>query len=115
MTEMLELFLPIFGVSNIFFYAYISDGDYNGWAIATFVISVLHAVLPMKEFNEKLFALPDPIPNNETYEEAKLHFVTNYDIENPATRAIARNELIEYKKKKLINKTPGGEKKVERK
>ncbi|KRX11017.1 hypothetical protein PPERSA_01216 [Pseudocohnilembus persalinus] len=30
----------------------------------------------------------------------------NYDIENPATRAIARQELIEYKKNKLINKTP---------
>lgn len=30
----------------------------------------------MKEFNEKFFQLSEPVPNNETYEEAKLHFVT---------------------------------------
>ena len=66
MTEMLEFVLPIFSASNLFFYWYITDQTPT-IIIISFVIGVLHAALPMQEFNELIFKLDEPEPNNIDY------------------------------------------------
>ena len=61
------------------------------------VIGVIHAVLPMGEYNEiickvfyilKLYKIPDEHCNKELLTEVKHTFSSNYSQENPATSDI---------------------------
>ncbi len=49
MTEMIELILPIFSISNLLFFLYISDKGTPApnIAIAGICIGIVHAFLPM--------------------------------------------------------------------
>ena len=46
MTEMLELILPIFSASNLFFFYFIQN-DAFVTSVIGLVIGVIHAVMPM--------------------------------------------------------------------
>jgi len=39
------------------------------------VIGFLHAVLPMREINEKLFPLRDETTTDDKYSELRVHFI----------------------------------------
>jgi len=84
MTEMLELILPIFSASNLFFFYFIQNDAFVTTVIGLF-IGVIHAVMPMQDINEKLFKLIPPTPNEKTYINAKYDFDTDYARTNPAT------------------------------
>ena len=43
----------------------------------------------MQAINEKLFPIVDEVTETETFDEARLTFPTDYDIENPITRKVA--------------------------
>ena len=64
MTEMLEYFLPIFSFSNLIFFIIIGldSGSVNipKLTIASFVLGIVHAFLPMQEFNKWIFNVADP-------------------------------------------------------
>ena len=73
MTEMLELILPLFSGSNMFFFYYI-QGVISIYTIIGLVIGILHAFLPMQELNEKIFKLKEPEPNTIKYSDAIRDF-----------------------------------------
>jgi len=56
MTEMLELILPIFSASNLFFFYYI-DNEVSYFSIIGLGIGLIHALLPMHDINKWLFKL----------------------------------------------------------
>lgn len=73
MTELIEIILPIFSVANFFFLYYVQ----NTFSIVSFVgimIGVIHAFLPMQMFNEFLFKLKEPKPNEMLYDEVYEDF-----------------------------------------
>ena len=54
MTEMIEFILPLFAGSNIFFFYYIHN-TVSYYTLAGFIVGLLHAFLPMQDFNEWIF------------------------------------------------------------
>ena len=56
--------------------------------LITFGIGLLHALLPMGDFNEILCKIPDIPPNSELLSDVIHTFPTNYSQENPATSEI---------------------------
>ena len=66
MTEMLEFILPILGLSNLFFFYYILGVTSYASMIGLF-IGVIHAILPMKNINERLFKIAKRDPNDGDY------------------------------------------------
>ncbi len=52
------------------------------------LVAIVHYILPMNTINQKIFKIEKGIPNEETYNKATLNFITNYEIQNPATTAI---------------------------
>lgn len=69
MTEMLEICLPIYSISNLIFASFVLDE--NGVpAIELFslIIGIVHAFLPMQKFNEKLFSVKEADPNTESFD-----------------------------------------------
>lgn len=63
MTEMIELMLPIFSFSNLFFFYFVLE-DISIYTVIGLVIGILHAILPMQKFNEYLFKLESSIEND---------------------------------------------------
>lgn len=52
MTEMIEFILPIFTLSNIFFFTFIKEKfEVNPYTLVSLIIGILHAALPMEQFN----------------------------------------------------------------
>ena len=66
MTEMLEFILPIFSISNLFFFYYILDVISYASMIGIF-ISVIHAILPMQKINIWLFKIAKRVPIEGDY------------------------------------------------
>lgn len=56
--------------------------------LITFGIGLLHALLPMGDFNEIICKIPDITPNSELLSDLIHSFPTNYKQENPATSEI---------------------------
>eukprot|EP00825_Cyclidium_porcatum_P005030 TRINITY_DN123_c0_g1_i3.p2 TRINITY_DN123_c0_g1~~TRINITY_DN123_c0_g1_i3.p2 ORF type:complete len:633 (-),score=112.39 TRINITY_DN123_c0_g1_i3:159-2057(-) len=126
MTEVLEGFLPIYctgyilytylivrtldenyqkgmysetnQIANIFKAGYDVFEKSSYYAILGLIIGVVHMILPMQWFNEKVFYVKPAPENLMTYGEAKKDFNTNYDLENPATEERARMQ----QQKKLV-------------
>lgn len=42
------------------------------------ILGILHAFLPMNDLTEKIFGKIEALPNEETYDEVKDTFRTNY-------------------------------------
>ncbi len=70
MTEMLEYVLPIYGVSNLWFFIIITEEATPPIAMVVIIISILHALLPMQTLNEKIFKIKESDPNKLLYDEA---------------------------------------------
>lgn len=70
---MLEYSLPLFSLSNMLAFIYISKGEVNSVSIFGFIIGLLHAFLPMQSLNLKLFTLRERNSNICTYNEIKTY------------------------------------------
>ena len=66
MTEMLEFILPIFSISNLFFFYHIL-GVVSYTSMIGFFIGVIHAILPMQKINIWLFKIAKRVPNDGDY------------------------------------------------
>ncbi|KAL4446608.1 hypothetical protein ABPG74_005546 [Tetrahymena malaccensis] len=91
-TEALEYCLPLYSLSNMMAFIYISGGTVDQISVFGFIIGLLHAFLPMQALNEKLFQTRERVPNECTYEEVRDYFNIDYDRENPVKKDIS----IEY-------------------
>ncbi|KAL4435368.1 hypothetical protein ABPG74_022851 [Tetrahymena malaccensis] len=103
MTEMIEYILPIYSLSNALFLIYIVGIDYV--SVVSWIslgLGIIHAALPMQEFNEKMFEIAEAPPNLQDFYQAEQFFTTDYDRENPAYQLIALNK---YTKKEQENKS----------
>ncbi|KAL4483923.1 hypothetical protein ABPG72_013929 [Tetrahymena utriculariae] len=103
MTEMIEYILPIYSLSNALFLIYIVGVDYV--SVVSWIslgLGVIHAALPMQEFNEKWFQIAEAPPNLQDFYQAEQFFTTDYDRENPAYQFIVLNK---YTKKQQENKS----------
>ena len=110
MTEMIELLLPLYSISNFFFLYYLKD-EINFIALLTFIIGVLHAILPMQKFNEIAFKLQEPEPNQQKYGDVVTEFETDYARCNPATMQRATKEYLEREKQNnFLNEQEGEDK-----
>ena len=61
----------------------------------TFGISMIHILFPMDRVNKALFEIHDEVTESQSYDEARLTFNTDYDIQNPITHEHAVKELLE--------------------
>ena len=66
----------------------------------TLGISLFHIVFPMEFLNKRLFPIKDEVTENQTFEEARLEFNSDYDIQNPITRPHALKASIRRIQKK---------------
>ena len=96
MIEQLEYVIPCYAFSNLIF-NYIFYSGVDIMTILGLVIGVIHAALPMGEYNEiickvfyilKLNKIPDAHCNKELLTTVQHTFTTNYSQENPATSEI---------------------------
>lgn len=94
MTEVLEWFLIIFGVSNFFFNT-LFFGEVSLFEISGLLLAISNAFLPMHHINVLLFGKIDPLVTDDTYEDLRLYFEEDYDRCNPATQ---RHAIEEYSK-----------------
>ena len=65
------------------------------YSILGLVITILHAILPMDQFNTLICQVDEAPPNDEFYEQVEINFPTDYARENPATAAQAKLEFNE--------------------
>ncbi|EAR89313.2 phage head-tail family protein, putative (macronuclear) [Tetrahymena thermophila SB210] len=91
-TESLEYCLPLYSLSNMMAFIYISGGSVDQISVFGFIIGLVHAFLPMQTLNERLFKTRERVPNECTYEEVRDYFNIDYDRENPVKKDIS----IEY-------------------
>ncbi|KAL4496207.1 hypothetical protein ABPG72_012944 [Tetrahymena utriculariae] len=90
MIENLELALPLYCLSNLIFFVYISkSNEYDSLSLFGIFIGVLHAILPMDLLNERIYPIESSCSNTKSYEEMRLTFITDYDRENPIKRFAA--------------------------
>ncbi len=68
--------------------------------IIIIILGFLYIFLPMENFNQKLFPIPE---ENEIleYSEAEISFDTDYDRENPVTKQAAMVNWL--KKRKIVD------------
>jgi len=110
MLEYLEWMAFTFSAGNVLFtYTLVnSEGEkvYTGFhEVAvwfTMGISVIYALMPMDIFNETWFPIQKKKDKNlamKSFDEARLGFHTDYDVQNPITRQEAVEELIMNAKK----------------
>lgn len=99
---MIEYILPIYSLSNAIFFIYIvGSEDVSALSWIGLAIGVIHTALPMQEWNEKLFKIPEAEPNSLDYYKAEKIFTTDYDRENPATQLITRKKYIEKESQQI--------------
>jgi len=97
MVEYLEWAAATFACGNILYVFTLKDQfdefAFNDTAKSlvwiTLGISLFHIIFPMEALNQKLFPIEDLVTETQTFEEARLGFPTDYDIENPLTHAKA--------------------------
>lgn len=106
-------YLPFFAsIGNILFISTLpiyTDTDYKHYKVLyeytpnsirvllywAFLWSLIHMLIPTDRLNKALFKLKETRQDKLFYEEAKLSFFTDYDIENPHTREETLKKLIE--------------------
>ncbi len=94
MTEYLEWMTFMFSLGNILVIYSLQDSNHTlafadnakMWGWITLIVSLIHIFFPMDYLNKKLFPIKDLVTENESYEEARVNFYTDYDIENPITK-----------------------------
>ncbi|EAR89312.2 kinase domain protein, putative (macronuclear) [Tetrahymena thermophila SB210] len=90
MIENLEYALPLYCLSNLIFFVYISkSNEYDSLSIFGIFIGVIHAILPMELLNERIYPIESSCSNTKSYEEMRLTFITDYDRENPIKKLAA--------------------------
>jgi len=105
MVEYLEWAACTFAVGSIM-YAYTLKDSTNEFAFQdtarsliwlALAISLFHIFFPMSYLNKRLFKMKSSPCENQTFEEARLSFNSDYDIENPMTRKLAFRKHLERK------------------
>ena len=109
MIEYLEWVGFMYALGNLIFYTNLQDSAGNMGIETTpkyliyvaMIFSLIHIFFPMQLLNEKLFPLIDEVTEFVDYEDARLTFLSDYDIANPVTSRKAIKELLtSYDKKK---------------
>jgi hypothetical protein len=85
MIEMMEYYLPIFGVSCMYF-NYLLREDISFLALCPFLIGIVNAFLPMQRINEYLFSGIEVLDVEARYSEVSETFEIDYFKSNPATK-----------------------------
>jgi len=67
-------------------------------------ISLFHTIVPMDWLNRSIFKIKDQRADRGNYDEARMSFYTDYDIENPLTRRIAISEFLSFIRNKKHTK-----------
>jgi hypothetical protein len=94
-THYIEWSAFLYALGSLFFYDNLTGGT-NILLIVALGISLVNIFLPMEHVNEAIFSVGEEHLETMTYEEAKLEFLTDYDIENPITRKKALKELLAH-------------------
>ena len=85
MIEMLEYYLPIFGISCMYFNFLLRD-DFSILALVPFIIGIINALLPMQKINEYLFSNNENQENTHRFSDIASKFESDYLKANPGTR-----------------------------
>lgn len=89
--------------------------DIPNWLIFTpLALSILYVFIPTKRLNEFFFPIPHRAIEDQTYEDARVSFATDYDIENPVTCREGLNDFLQFLKsreKHLVTAMNGSVKK----
>jgi len=113
MVEYLEWAACTFAVGSIMFSYTLKDATGELAFIDTarsliwlaLAVSLFHIFFPMSMLNKKLFKVKSQACENQTFEEARLSFTSDYDIENPITRKLAfRRHLMRKRDSSPANK-----------
>lgn len=95
MIECVELIVPFFGFGNfIFSYHLLHRVEWQ--PLLVLILGVIYAFLPMEEFSEKLFPVKAE-SEQLTYDEVVKEFDTDYDRENPVTKAKALSKWMDMR------------------
>jgi hypothetical protein len=94
-THYIEWSAFLYALGSLFFYMNLT-GSVNALLLIGIIISLSNIFLPMEAVNECLFSVGEPHLETQTFEEAKLDFLTDYDIENPITRKKALKDLMNH-------------------
>lgn len=106
MLKALEWTGFMFSAGNLLFILTLHDSE--GVSVYTYMpklvvygailLSLLHLTLPMTYINAHLFHIPHEVAEDVPYDEARIDFPTDYDIENPVTCREGLYDFIEYVK-----------------
>jgi hypothetical protein len=96
MIEMMEYFLPIFGISCMYF-NYLLREEMNILALAPFIIGIVNALLPMQKINKCIFREKEKDCEDIRYDDIYNNFESTYLKENPVTRKRAMQEYFLFK------------------
>jgi len=122
MIEYLEWVGFMFALGNLIFYTNLQDSAGHMGIETTpkyliyvaMIFSLIHIFFPMQLLNEKLFPLVDEVTEFVDYDDAKLTFLSDYDIANPVTSRKAIKELLlSYDKKKGEETRKAGQSKMQ--
>ncbi|CAK58393.1 unnamed protein product (macronuclear) [Paramecium tetraurelia] len=105
MIEQLELVLPIYCMTNLW-WEYVFLESISTEAIIGICLGVGNAILPMHEINESMFSMKSEIDEHLPIQEAETGFLTDYCRENPATAETARQQYkirVEKHKQQKLN------------
>ncbi|CAD8059583.1 unnamed protein product [Paramecium sonneborni] len=91
MIEQLELVLPIYCLTNLW-WEYVFLESISVEAIIGICLGVGNAILPMHEINESMFSMKSEIDEHLPIQQAEVGFLTDYCRENPATAETARQQ-----------------------
>ncbi|KRX05998.1 hypothetical protein PPERSA_01076 [Pseudocohnilembus persalinus] len=111
MTELLEYFLPLYCLSDMFFEYMVvitaqekpSDDVNPIMDIITrssftaqigVILGIVHLLLPMQKINEFIFRQPPALANEHDYAKASFQFSSTYAKQNPITSFHARQEQL---------------------
>ncbi|KAL4481493.1 hypothetical protein ABPG74_007582 [Tetrahymena malaccensis] len=101
MIEMLKMSIIIYSFSAYFFIQMTTDTDYYDFpALIGIIVAIAHFFVPIKLVNQQYFQTQNAPPNQETYDQVKLNFITDYDRENPATKRQATIDYLKVTEKK---------------
>lgn len=100
MTDFLDATHFFFSLGNLI-WGYIvgrgNQGSTNATVGSILIcgLSFVYLFLPKETLNKRLFKVDHGLTEFPPYDEAKKHFYTNYDLENPATRQVAMTRFVQ--------------------
>jgi len=113
MMRVLEWTGFVFAMGNLLFATTLKTFDdtsvysnvYGIVVVGTIVLSLLHIIFPTERLNTEFFRVKLDSRINQPYDESRVLFPTDYDIENPVTCREGLQDFIQFVKEKGASST----------